>query len=199
MTAQSLDANGCHAHCGAQLAMITLRTCLERTLEAVLMTLMSTLAILVIAAVVLRAANAPLTWYDEVAGVLLAWITYYGAALAALKRAHLGFPNLVAAQPPTIRVPITLLASLIVVAFFLVAAWYGFQVIIILRGDYLTSLRWVPISFTQSVVPVGAILFVFAELLVLPERLREAATGAAPAEQHVPEPVDGNDGGRAAS
>jgi TRAP-type C4-dicarboxylate transport system permease small subunit len=174
--------------------MTRLRTCLERTLEAVLMALMSTLAILVIAAVVLRAANAPLTWYDEVAGVLLAWITYYGAALAALKRAHLGFPNLVAALPPAIRVPVTLLASLIVIAFFLVAAWFGLQVIILLQGDYLTSLRWVPISFTQSVVPAGAILFVIAELLVLPDRLREAATGAAPAEQHVPEPVEESEG-----
>jgi TRAP-type C4-dicarboxylate transport system permease small subunit len=174
--------------------MTTLRMWLERALEAMLMALMSTLAILVIAAVALRAANAPLTWYDEVAGVLLAWITYYGAALAALKRAHLGFPNLVAALPPAIRVPITLLASLIVIAFFLVAAWFGLQVVILLQGDYLTSLRWVPISFTQSVVPVGAILFVIAELLVLPDRLREAATGAAPAEQHVPEPVDENEG-----
>jgi TRAP-type C4-dicarboxylate transport system permease small subunit len=174
--------------------MTRLRTCLERTLEAVLMAHLSTLAILVIAAVVLRAANAPLTWYDEVAGVLLAWITYYGAALAALKRAHLGFPNLVAALPPAIRVPVTLLASLIVIAFFLVAACFGLQVVILLQGDYLTSLRWVPISFTQSVVPAGAILFVIAELLVLPDRLREAATGAAPAEQHVPEPVEESEG-----
>ena len=90
--------------------MIRFRTWLERVLEAVLMGLMSTLALLVMAAVVLRAANAPLIWYDEVAGVLLAWITYYGAALAALKRAHLGFPNLVARLPAAARVPVTLLA-----------------------------------------------------------------------------------------
>jgi hypothetical protein len=43
-------------------------------------------------------------------------------------------------------------------------------------------------------VPAGAILFVIAELLVLPDRLREAATGAAPAEQHVPEPVEESEG-----
>jgi TRAP-type C4-dicarboxylate transport system permease small subunit len=166
--------------------MIRFRTWLERVLEAVLMGLMSTLALLVMAAVVLRAANAPLIWYDEVAGVLLAWITYYGAALAALKRAHLGFPNLVARLPAAARVPVTLLASLIVIAFFVIVAWYGLQVVILLQGDYLTSLRWVPISFIQSVVPIGAILFVLAELLVLPDRLREAAIGAPPAEQAIP-------------
>ncbi len=170
--------------------MTRLRTWLERTLEAILIGLMAALALLVMVAVALRAANAALTWYDEIAGVLLAWITYYGAALAALKRAHLGFPNLVAVLPAAARVPVTLLASLIVIAFFLIAAWYGLQVIILLQGDYLTSLRWVPISLTQSVVPIGAILFVLAELLVLPDRLREAASGAPPAEQHVPDAVD---------
>lgn len=166
--------------------MTRMRTWLERALEAVSMGLMAILAALVVGAVILRYANAPLTWYDEVAGVLLAWITYYGAALAALKRAHLGFPNLVAALSPTLRVPITLLASLIVVGFFIVAAWYGLQVIVLLQGDYLTSLAWVPISLTQSVVPMGALLFVIAELLVLPDRLREAALGAVPVEQHLP-------------
>jgi TRAP-type C4-dicarboxylate transport system permease small subunit len=170
--------------------MTILRTWLERVLEAVLMGLMSMLAVLVMAAVVLRAANAPLIWYDEIAGVLLAWITYYGAALAALKRAHLGFPNLVAKLPAAARVPVTLLASLIVIAFFLIVAWYGLQVITLLQGDYLTSLRWLPISFIQSVVPIGAILFVLAELLVLPDRLREAAIGAPPAEQAIHDAPD---------
>ena len=170
--------------------MNRVRTWLERALEAILIGLMAVLAALVMVAVILRAANAPLIWYDEVAGVLLAWITYYGAALAALKRAHLGFPNLVAVLPPAVRVPVTALASLIVITFFLVAAWYGLQVVILLQGDYLTSLRWVPISLTQSVVPIGAMLFVIAELLVLPERLREAMSGETPVEQHLIDPVD---------
>jgi TRAP-type C4-dicarboxylate transport system permease small subunit len=175
--------------------MIRLRTYLERILEAVAIALMAILAVLVVAAVALRAANAPLAWYDEVAGVLLAWITYYGAALAALKRAHLGFPNLISTLSPAARVPVTLLGTIIVIAFFLVVAWYGFQVIILLQGDYLTSLRWVPIPFTQSVVPIGACLFVLAELLVLPDRLREAVTGGVPAEQHVPDGAGEHDGG----
>ena len=33
-----------------------------------------------------------LTWYDEVASHLLAWLTFYGAALASVKRAHIGCP-----------------------------------------------------------------------------------------------------------
>jgi TRAP-type C4-dicarboxylate transport system permease small subunit len=164
--------------------MVFIRNGLERSLEAVLIVLMATLAVLVVLAVVLRAMRSPLTWYDEVAGVMLAWITFYGAALAALKRAHLGFPNLVASLPPPVRVPITLATSLLVIGFFLITAWYGWQVVQQLQGDYLTSLPWVSISFAQSVVPIGAVLFVLAELLVLPDRLREAAAGAPPRAEH---------------
>ncbi len=75
------------------------RRLLEGLLVTVSLFLMAVLAVIVVAAVIVRYAGASFTWYDEVASVVLAWITYYGAALAALRRAHLGFPNLVGALP----------------------------------------------------------------------------------------------------
>ena len=42
----------------------------------------------VVLGVVFRWDGEALSWYDEVASVQLAWLTYYGASLAALKRAH---------------------------------------------------------------------------------------------------------------
>ena len=76
-----------------------LRGLLERVLEAVCTVLMVGLAVVVVTAVVYRYAGASLVWYDEIAAIMLAWLTYYGAALAALRRAHLGFPGLVNASP----------------------------------------------------------------------------------------------------
>ena len=38
--------------------------------------------------VVFRALGHSLAWYDEVASVLLAWLTFYGAALASVRRAR---------------------------------------------------------------------------------------------------------------
>jgi len=172
-------------------ALLTARAAFERVLEVAAVTLIATLSVLVIAAVAYRTMGSPLTWYDEVAGVLLAWVTYYGAALAALKRAHLGFPNLMGNLPPALRLPLTILAEAIVIGFFAIAGWYGWQVTQILTGDYLTSLRWVPIAFTQSVIPVGCFLFVVAELMVLPDKLREAALGLPMVEHHqVTEPTE---------
>ena len=51
------------------------------------------LAVVVVLAVVFRKAGASLVWYDEVAAIMLAWLTYYGAALAALQARALGFPG----------------------------------------------------------------------------------------------------------
>ena len=53
------------------------------------------LALVVILAVFFRKFGQSFIWYDEVASVQLAWITYYGAAYCALKRSHLGFNGFV--------------------------------------------------------------------------------------------------------
>jgi len=152
---------------------------LERLLEWVCVTLMVTLAVVVVVAVVMRKAGSSLVWYDEVAAIMLAWLTYYGAALAALRRAHLGFPGLYRASPPALRVPMMIVSETLIIGFFLLLAWYGWEVIVILAGDTLTSLPWVPVSFTQSVIPIGGFLIALAEILTIPERWREAIRGTA--------------------
>ena len=67
----------------------------------------------------------------------------------------------------------------LVLFFFAMGSWFGLQVVRILEGDTLVSLPWVPVQVTQSVIPIGAALFIIAELTTLPERLREAASVAA--------------------
>ena len=47
----------------------------------------------------------------------------------------------------------------------------------------VVSLTWVPTTLTQSVIPVGGALFIVAQLLSLPEVLRQArGAGIADAE-----------------
>ncbi|GIX11877.1 TRAP transporter small permease [Elioraea sp.] len=159
------------------MTLAAARRGLERILVAFCVLQTALLALLVCAAVVLRKVGAPLTWYDEVASIQLAWLTYYGAALAALNRAHLGVPTVVAALPRAMRLALLVGGEILVIGFFALIAWFGLQVILILEGDTLISLPWVPVAFTQSVIPIGAALFIIAELLTFPERLGEAWRG----------------------
>lgn len=149
----------------------------ERLLEVVVMSLTVGLTVVVLLAVVYRKLGHSLVWYDEVASIMLAWLTYYGAALAALKRAHIGFPGLVEALPTEWRIAAVYFGEVVVIGFFVLLAWVGWQVLVILEGSYLISLPNVPIQLTQSVIPIGAVLFIIAQLLSLPRTIQEARRG----------------------
>ena len=68
-------------------------------LEWVTIFLMVSLTIVVITAVIYRISGNSLSWYDEIAAIQLSWITYYGAALAALRRRHIGLDSVLLSVP----------------------------------------------------------------------------------------------------
>jgi TRAP-type C4-dicarboxylate transport system permease small subunit len=151
-----------------------LRSAFERFLEVVVIVLMSALAIEVTIGIVYRSLGASLVWYDEIAVVLLAWLTFYGSALAALKRAHIGFPGLVRSFPPVPRLCAVIFAEFCVFAFFILLGWTGYSVLEVLQTDHLVSLPTIQVAWTQSVIPISAALFVLAEALSLPAVLAAA-------------------------
>ena len=152
-----------------------LRNGFRLLLEAIVILIMVSLTVIVLVAVIYRKAGDSLSWYDEVASVLLAWLTYYGAALAAIHREHIGFAGVIQALKPAVRIPFIITSEIIILAFFALLAWVGFDVLVILRGDALISLPQIPTRLTQSVIPIGAILFFIAEALSIPELLKKAA------------------------
>lgn len=150
---------------------------IETVLEWMLIILMIALTVVVIMAVIYRKLDASLSWYDEVASIMLSWVTYYGAALAALKRKHIGFDSVLLAIPMPLRLWVAYGAEVLVIGFFVLLAWAGWEVLLVLEGESLVSLTWVPVQFTQSVIPLGAALFVICELLSAPAYLKMVATG----------------------
>jgi TRAP-type C4-dicarboxylate transport system permease small subunit len=149
----------------------------ERALEWIVIALMITLAVEVTAGVIFRYSGYSLVWYDEVATILLAWVTFYGSALAVLKHAHLGVPELVRLMPPQLRVVVTVFAQACTLAFFALLAWTGYSILEILATDYLVSLPRVSVAYVNSVIPISAVLIIIGQLLVFPEVLRDARQG----------------------
>lgn len=149
----------------------------ERLLEIIVIALTGGMALVVLLAVIYRKSGASLVWYDEVASIMLAWLTYYGASLAALKRAHIGFPGMVDSLPTQWRIAAVWFGEAVTIGFFALLGWVGWTVLVVLEGDYLISLPEVPSQFTQSVIPIGAALFIVAQLLSLPRVLEEARRG----------------------
>jgi TRAP-type transport system small permease protein len=143
-----------------------------RFLEWVVSALMLVLFFEVTFGVVFRAIGQSLIWYDEIASVLLAWLTFYGAALASVKRAHIGCPELVDAMPWRARRIVNIIAQLLVIAFFVLLGGVGIAIMPVLATDALVSVPEVPMSIVQSVIPISSALIVIAELLQLAELIR---------------------------
>ena len=65
-----------------------------------------------------------------------------------------------------------LVAEALVLAFLVILTWAGMQVLSVLDGTTLVSLPWVPAAIAQSVIPIGAMLFIGAQLLSLPDAMK---------------------------
>jgi len=161
----------------------TMGLVLDFALRSILVVLLAGMALLVIAAVVFRYGGSSLRYYDEVAAIMLAWITYYGAALAALRGQHMATTGLVNAMPRKVRIIVCLFSRALIIGFLLLLAVMGFRVLEAISGMNLISLPSVPRALAQHVIPVGACLYILAEVIRLPQSLREASEGRLPATE----------------
>jgi TRAP-type C4-dicarboxylate transport system permease small subunit len=149
----------------------------DRVLEAIAAVLMVLVTVIVVMGFVFRWSGVSLVWYDEIAAISLAWLTYYAGALAALRGAHLGFPGFVNSLPTNLRVAATLAASAITIGFFVLLAITGYQVMNVIAGLTLVSVPEIDQSWVASAVPIASVLFILSELLRLPSVVEEARRG----------------------
>ncbi|MDD9745272.1 MULTISPECIES: TRAP transporter small permease [Marinovum] len=146
-------------------------------IETICLALLVTLAVAVIYSTTMRYLGSSPSWYDEIASVLLAWLTYFGATYALFLRHHMSFGGIVAALPKRAAVALARLSEVLVIGFFAVVAWYGNAVLAVAKWDSLLSIRWMTLDIVQSVIPITAVLMILGTLLTMPRALRFAASG----------------------
>jgi TRAP-type C4-dicarboxylate transport system permease small subunit len=157
--------------------MDSFRRIYDRVLEVIAAALMLAVTVIIVMGFTFRWAGSSLVWYDEVAAISLAWLTYYAGALAALRGAHIGFAGLVNALPANLRVAAAWFSSGVTIFFFVLMAWVGMQVLPIIAGITLVSIPEISQVLVMSAIPIASVLFVISELLRLPQLLREARRG----------------------
>jgi TRAP-type C4-dicarboxylate transport system permease small subunit len=145
----------------------------DRYLQYFIFLQMIFLSLTVVVGVCFRWSGHSLVWYDEVAGIQLAWITYFGSAYASLKGLHIGMPTLIKVFPKDIRKILFVVSKIIIFLFFLILTYYGTKVIIVLRGDTLVTLDWIPQSFVQAVIPASSILIIISEFFSYEETYKQ--------------------------
>ncbi|MBZ9799371.1 TRAP transporter small permease [Mesorhizobium sp. ES1-4] len=162
-----------------------IRDWLDLALQVATIAMIVVLAAVVLLAVVFRYTGNSLIWYDEVAAVLLAWITFTGAPLAALRNTHLGFNGLLFGLPAPGRIALFWATEAIFLVIFAIVAWAGWSILSLFGTETMTTLRFVPRSLVQSIVPVSAVLMIVCRIVTLPERLGDVRAGRNPDGQEI--------------
>ena len=149
----------------------------KKILEYFSVLLILFLIIVVITAVGARMLDISITWYDELASVVLVWLTYIGGAYVALIRGHMGFDGLVMSLSPTIQKIVFAIAEITVIGFFLIMGYYGYLVLDVFADETMVSLPWVHLSVTQAVIPIASVLFIVARLFAMPRAWQALQAG----------------------
>lgn len=166
-----------------------LRAGLDRLLSLIVFVLILFISVVVVLGFTTRLLDMSVSWTDEIAGTALAWLTFYGSALAASRGAHIASPSILAVIPPKWRLMVTLLAEACTICFLALLAWTGMTVVEILAGSNLVSLPFISQQLTQSALPIGACLFILAELLRMPELIRDVTAESGSAESKAEEDI----------
>lgn len=127
-----------------------------RGMEYLLIGLVGALAVLVAVEVFFRyVLNASISWYDEFAGYLLVWVTFWGAVLALDRGRHIGFETVVERFPILAQKLVMTIVYLLLIALQVVLVYYGWILTTQLSGETAITLP-VPIGVVYLVIPTAA-------------------------------------------
>lgn len=105
-----------------------MRTLMDRLINGILALIMGGMTVLVFGSVVLRYVfNSPVTWSEELASLLFAWLTFVGAYVGFRTHSHIRIDTLTMLLPAGLRRGILRLADMGALAILLVFIWQGFS------------------------------------------------------------------------
>lgn len=146
---------------------MSVRKTIDKTLEWVLVFLLSILVVDVLWQVASRyILNSPSSYTDELAGYLLIWVGLLGAAYVAGKREHLAIDLLLQRSSAKRKFKLELIISIVVILFAIT--------VMIVGGSWLVYTRFylsvksaalgMPLGFVYLVLPISGILITYFDI-----------------------------------
>jgi TRAP-type C4-dicarboxylate transport system permease small subunit len=159
--------------------LIAIRAGLDRAIQWLAIGLTAALLAVVMLGVITRALDDPLIWTDEISRLLMVWVAVAGWLLATRRRAHIRIRFFQDLLPKRAWRAAEIVIQCGILAFGLLLAWYGLDIVERNRDMEALSL---PISLAWMYVPIVAAGLITAAQAVgeIVERLRDGDPPAAP-------------------
>ncbi len=125
------------------------------------------------------ALDSPLIWSEELARLLLVWVTFVGAAVVAWDGSHLNVDVVFARLPARLKAAVRWFNLLVALAFLAVMAWFSVRLIRIEAMSDMGALG-IPFSWVRIPALVGGVLIIAFILLRRFYRLRGMPAGDEP-------------------
>jgi len=139
-----------------------MRSLLDRLVSGVLALILGGMTVLVFASVVLRyVLNSPVTWSEELASLLFAWLTFVGAYVGFRSRSHIAIDTLVVFLPETLRQGIARVVDVIVLGVLGLFVWQGAGLCLTTWGLEFPAME-ISRGYLYLSLPVGATLMIVA-------------------------------------
>ena len=139
-----------------------MRSLLDRVVGGVLALILGAMTVLVFASVVLRyVLNSPVTWSEELASLLFAWITFVGAFVGFRSRSHIAIDTLVVFLPRTARRAIGRMADVVVLCVLGLFVWQGVRLCVTTWGLEFPAME-ISRGYLYLSLPLGASLMIVA-------------------------------------
>lgn len=139
---------------------------MDRGIDFALALLLVAMTLVVFLQVFFRyVVNAPLSWPEETARIMIVWLSFVGGYMAMREDKHLGFGLLVEKLPAHLQEMVRVLARAFVVVFLLVVVWQGYR---FARDNVEIPMPYTDIStglWVYSVFPIGGGLMLLQSLL----------------------------------
>lgn len=142
-----------------------MRSVLDRIVSSLLALIMGGMTVLVFSSVVLRyVLNSPVTWSEELASLLFAWLTFVGAYVGFRTHSHIRIDTLTMLLPPWVRSRIRRAVDAGVLLVLGVFVWQGFSLVTTTWSLEFPAME-ISRGYLYLSLPIGACLMLVAILL----------------------------------
>jgi TRAP-type C4-dicarboxylate transport system permease small subunit len=142
-----------------------MRTFMDRLINGILALILGGMTLLVFVSVLLRyVLNSPVTWSEELASLLFAWLTFLGAYIGFRSRSHIMIDTLIIFLPLGLRRALARGVDFCVLALLALLLWQGASLTITTWGLEFPAME-ISRGYLYLSLPLGALGMTLAILV----------------------------------